>query len=187
VINYKKILILLALYLPQTGYAETVAAPLPAALTVELPNTLLGSDCRKTSVLGSDIGKIVICLSKNFIKDGLVGVTVVPESQATYDELVKQMRDSFHESGSLKVVSEDKFTPVTVPDAVGLRAEYATGSGRKFTWSVSHQGVFTRVLVTVFGKTNIEDVEPEILAKIFGPDRYPASASSVIVKPVEIQ
>jgi hypothetical protein len=176
-----------AFYLLQPIYAEPVVEALPAALTVDLPTTLLGSDCRISSVPASGAGKVVICLSKNFRTNGMAGVTVVAEKQATYEDLVKQMRGSFHESGPLKVVSESKFAPATAPEAVGLRAEYEAGSGRKFTWSVSHQGALTRVMVTVFGKADMKDVEPEVLAKVFGPDRYPAGALSISAKPVEMQ
>ncbi len=126
-----------------------------------------------------------MCLSKDFFAGGIVGVTVVPETQATYEELVEQMRESFHESGQLRVISEERFAPATAPDAVGLRAEYQTGTGRKFTWSVSYQGAFTRVLVTVFGKADRKKIEPEILSKVFGPDRYPprVETSSVVTQP----
>jgi hypothetical protein len=164
--------VLLLLAATSVVRADEPAKPLAAALTVELPTKLNGSDCNKTQVPGGE-GKMIICISKDFFAGGIAGVTVVPEAQATYEELVAQMRESFHESGPLKVIKEERFAPATAPDAVGLRAEYRTGTGYKFTWSVSYDGAFTRVLMTVFGKPDRKKIEPEILAKIFGPDRYP--------------
>jgi hypothetical protein len=157
--------------------ATPVAAAEPAALAAALPTELMGIPCRASDGMGSD-AKITICMGRNPFVDGIAGVTVVKEVQGTYAELVAQMRGSFHESGGMQVVSEEPFAPATAPDAIGLRAEYQTGAGRKLTWSVSHDGVFTRVLVTLFDDRTRETVEPEILAKVFGPDRYPANAAA---------
>ena len=159
-----------------TAQAEDASAPKPPALTLDLPSKLMGSDCHKSEF--PDGAKATICMSADFMKAGLVGVTVAPAQTATYEQLVEQMRESFHESGSLRIVSEEHFAPATAPDAVGLRAEYQTGAGRKYVWSVSRDGAFTRVLVTVLGRRERSTIEPEILEKVFGADRYPPRAEA---------
>ena len=149
----------------------------PPAMTLDLPTKLLGSDCRKSEVSADD-AKIVICISPNFMTGGIVGVTVSATPSATYEQLVDQMRESFHESGPLKIVSEERFAPASAPDAIGLRAEYRTGAGRKYVWSVFRDGAFTRVLVTVLGRPERSAIEPEIIEKVFGADRYPPRAEA---------
>ncbi len=155
----------------------TIPVPQPPALAIDPPATLMGNPCRRSDIPGGD-NKVAICIGPNFMTAGIAGVTVSTAEPATYEQLVEQMRESFHESGSLRVISEERFVPASAPDAVGLRGEYVTGTtGRKFVWSVYRDGAFTRVLVTVMGQGDRTKIEPEILHKVFGPDRYPARVS----------
>jgi len=89
------------------------------------------------------------------------------------------MRGNFNAGETMQVVEEKPFVIKSAPDAKTMRGIYQTSAaGRKFTWSASFQGNFTTVVVTVPNGAKIEDYEGEVMAKVFGPDRYVTTASA---------
>jgi hypothetical protein len=93
------------------------------------------------------------------------------------------MRQNIRNDDTLqKIVDERPFVIPTAPGAAALRGDYQAGSGlHHFTWSASFKGNFTTVFVTLpSNATNakIEDYDSEVMAKVFGSDRYVPDVSA---------
>jgi hypothetical protein len=142
----------------------------------QLPESMFGIECRVSNLDG--------VVASGACWDPSRGPVVSVNSYAlgrelSYGDLGARMRENFRTAGSLQVIEEGPFPIASAPDATTMRGIYQTETAaRKFTWSASHQGNLTRVILTVADDAKIEDFEGEVLTKVFGPDRYVPDVSA---------
>jgi len=141
-----------------------------------LPESMFDIECRVSSLDGGALG--AACWDPS--KGPIVSVNTYPIGRdLSYEELVERMRENFRTAGSLQVIEEEPFAIESAPGATTMRADYQTEkAARKFTWSAAYEGNYTRVILTVADNAKREDFEDEVMAKVFGPDRYVPDASA---------
>lgn len=156
-----------------------------AALRAPLPDELLGNRCTHPDLGDAGEAAAAICFSIDMTKKPSAGVTVAAVEPMTLEDLKVQMRESFHETGIRKIVSEEAITLANAPDAIAYRGVYSTNSGLRRTWSAYHDGVLIRVVVTIFSKKADGDFEDEIMAEVFGPERFALVAADSLTEPAD--
>ncbi len=111
-----------------------------------------------------------------------MGITTYPMGRdLPYEELVERVRKTYETTSSPQAMEEGSFMIRSAPGATTMRVIYQTEVGRHFIWSASYRGNLTSVTVSIPPDANgftWANFEREVMAKVFGPDRYVPDAST---------
>lgn len=159
---------------PAAAQDEFQLVPLQATL----PESLLGVPCkeRDLSGLGGEGARSLMCFPTQMLEQPSIGITMVVEREPSLGQMSENIRESFHESGILRVVREREFSPPGFPEIEGVHGIYETNLGVRRTWALWHDGVYIRVIVAVFSEEADGDYHDEIMKAVFGPERFVAPA-----------
>jgi hypothetical protein len=99
----------------------------------------------------------------------------------SHEELVERVRKTYADPRPAQAIEEGLFIIPSAAEAATMRAIYLSDVGRHFIWSASYRGNLTTVTASVPPDANgvtWANFEAEVMAQVFGPDRYVPAAST---------